>query len=197
MKIQTWTLAVGLLGITLGPVASADDGEAYDRMVKAPALTTTMKSLSMMIMASPYNGEKIEAEVWRFWWANQPGVDITEETQNLAAAQMRRQIATFRRTVLRHDIRQLYLAGINRIGTKRNLDLFLAAETKQGPVIFRVSVTLGDKSQASLHEVKTFEGWEEAREADAQIQFHPGDSVASVSYTPTRPPEITDEDQPR
>ena len=107
------------------------------------------------------------------------------------------QLGRFERAVMRHDIRRLYLAGINRIGTKRNLDLFLAADTAHGPVIFCVSVTLGNKTQAALHEVKTFEGWDEAREADAQIQFHPGDSVASVSYTPTRPPEITDEDQPR
>lgn len=190
-------VATFVLGFLAGPVAFADDGSAYDRMVKAPAMTTTMKSLSTLIMASPYNGEKVEQEVWRFWWANQPDVDIVEETQNLAAAQMRRQIAAFRKAVLRHKITRLHLTGINMVGTKRNLDLFLAAETAQGPVIFRASVTFREKGKASLHEVKTFEGWDEAREADSQIQFHPGESVYSVSYTPSRPPEITKEDQPR
>ncbi len=177
-----------IFALTWGSAAVAGESEnRYGELLTSEATAKTVKSLGMAIVALPHQHDAMTAQIERYFWTRQADVKLEESVREVEEAKLRRQLEAVETLVKKHDLRRLELAGFTPVGTLRNLDLYYAADTPQGPVVIRVSVSLLEAAPR-VFEFRLFEGWQQARSGTRQIEHKPGKAVASVTYTPPAPP---------
>jgi len=171
------------------PFAAGDEKSRYDELIKSPGPLKTIRSLGLMIMAIPNEYEKVYPQIESSWWAKQPEVKMDDAVRKQEISRLQNQLKDIITTVVKHKIRRLHFIGFSQIGTIDQLDLFYAAETPSGPVIFRASVSTINNKPARLHELTVFKGWKESRRAIAQIHHKSGKTTLTMTLQPKEKPE--------
>lgn len=175
----TTLLAIALTTLLTMP-AQSQEASRYERLIASPGTAKTVKSFGLGMLAMPDSRDILEPRFTEIWWANNPDVDMNLAQREISLAQFSAQIDAIVDAVGRHKIERLELAGWSSVGTVRNMDLYYAADTPSGPVMFRVTMAMSEGESPWLHGIEVFEGFEESREATRQIMYHPTKRVASM-----------------
>lgn len=176
--------------------AYAEEASFYDRLMSGKTVPTAVKNLALFIFVTPTQREVVDASLKPVWWANHPGLEMGDAEKKRAMGLYKTQFDALGKAVGKYKIRSMKLAGFTQIGTMRNLDLYYAADSAKGPIIFRVSVSFDKNPKPWLHEVKVYEGFKPAREAIAQIQHLPTTRVASFNANPKKKDDGADKPKP-
>ena len=180
-----------MAALALGSASVAGESQSrYGDLLKAEGTAKTVKTLAMVIVSLPHERENTMSKIEPFFWTRQADVRLADAVREVEEAKLRRQLEAVEKLVKKYDIRTLELAGFTMIGTLRNLDLYYAADTPQGPVLIRVSVSLLEAGPR-VFEFRVYEGWEQARAAAREIEHKADKEVVSVSYTPPLPAAST------
>lgn len=181
-------VTTGLVAL-LTTLAVAQTGSRYQELLAAPGTSMTVRSLGLAMLALPLERQHMEQQLMAVWWANNPQLDLGETPRELEIAKLRRQLDRVESVVRQYKLSELSLCGFTQIGTVKNIDLYYAANSNAGPILFRASVAFHDGAAgARLHEIRIYEGFEEARQAVAQISEFAAKEVATITYRPAAAP---------
>ncbi|MGB0769054.1 MAG: hypothetical protein ACPGYV_15265, partial [Phycisphaeraceae bacterium] len=86
----------------------------------------------------------------------------------------------------------LNFAGFTTLGTINSVELYYAADTMKGPVMFRMSIMFRQEAGPLLYAIDVFQGFAKVREIYQEIDFPPGENIASVSYDPEQVKDARD-----
>jgi len=164
--------------------AKAEEQTRYDQFLQSTGPAATVRTMGLFILASAHEPENVQTQIARFWWSNNPELELSEAQRDLASAAFRKQFETVKRVVQEAGFSSLSFAGFTQFGTINSVEIYYAADSATGPVVFRVSITFRDDAGPLLHDISIFRGFEQAREAIGEIQFVAGKNIASVSYDP-------------
>lgn len=183
-KLVLPVVLIGALCLA-APVKAEDQAPLpYDQLMASPGAVSTVRSFALLVLATPHQRANIETRVRSIWWASNPELELGDAEYELAMSELVTQFDDVERVAGKHKLRKLDLMGFSRVGTRRSLDLYYAADSNVGPILFRLSVSFREGQQPLLHEVKVFEGFKAARTALEQVQFFAGNRVASYAITP-------------
>ena len=173
----------GLVGGSLWDTSAWAAGEAesrYEQMLESPAHTQTIRSLALLMMSLPAERETVAPQIQQYAWFTFADAGLSESVKAVEQARLEKQLDDIEEVVADYGIREFVLTGFTEVGTVKNVDLYFAAETSNGPVVVRVSVYFKDEGPR-LFGFEVFEGWEESRAATAGILHRPGQAVVSVT----------------
>lgn len=167
-----------------GPASAQQQQSRYEELMASEGAAATVRSFAMMVLAMPLQRANIEARMRPLWWASNPELVLSDAEYELAMSDLVTQCDEVERVAGKHKLRKISLAGFSIIGTQRNLDLYYAADSNAGPILFRLSVSFMEGQMQRLHGLAVFEGFDAARDAADKIQHHSGKRVASYTITP-------------
>ena len=202
MDIRKTVLSTVLASLVLGlagPVIAEGESESrYDEVIKSKAHMDTILSLGVIMLALPHEREGIDPQVAQLAWYNHADAGLDERGKEIAAADMKLQLDTVSEVVEQHGLRRLSLIGLSYVGDLNNLDLYYAANTAYGPVIFRVSTYFDPAGPPRLFSLAVFKGWQACRNIMPRIEQRAGKKVLRVSYSgdakPTKDDEPSDDE---
>jgi len=171
-----------VLGLGEPAIAEGESVSRYEELMKSKAYTDSIRTLGLTILALPYEREDLEPQIAQYAWYNQADAGLDEADRELAASDMRCQLDAVSRVVEKYGIGIVKLIGITHVGNINNIDLYYAADTPHGPVIFRVSVYFDPADPPRLFSLAVFEGWKECRDVMPSVQHRAGDKIFGVTY---------------
>ena len=160
--------------------AAGEAAGRYAEMLESPAHTQTIRSLALLMMSLPIERETVAPQIQQYAWFTFADAGLSESVKAVEQARLDKQLDDIEEVVADYGIREFVLTGFTEVGTVKNVDLYFAAETSNGPVVVRVSVYFKDEGPR-LFGFEVFEGWEESRAATAGILHRPGQAVVSVT----------------
>jgi hypothetical protein len=175
----------GLLGmlVAISSVSAIpEETDRYAEALQSKAVSQTVQSLAMLCLALPHEKD-VHSQLDKYLWINQPHLDMSDAPRTLETAKIRGDLKSIAMFIKEHTIRELELRGITMVGVKECMDFYFACATTSGPAVIRVSVAFTAVGPW-VHEFRLFEGWEKVRSIMGQVQYHPRDKVASVTYEP-------------
>lgn len=178
------SLCIVVLLAGLSSPASAEEASRYEELMASPGAAGTVQNLALVVLAAPLRRAEVDAEMRPMWWANDPGLHLNDAERTLAMSEFKNQFDDVEKAVDRHGLLKLDFVGFSKIGTQRNLEFYYGADSKRGPIIFRLSLSFSDQGRPTLHGIRVFEGFDDARDAVAHIQHHAGKRVASYTIDP-------------
>jgi hypothetical protein len=107
---------------------------------------------------------------------------MDEGMRKIEITKLHNQLKSIAVAVGKHKIEELTFIGFSQIGSINYIDLYYAADTPSGPVIFRASVFAPGNKHHLTHEFAVFEGWKQARQAVTQIQHRAGKTTLEIIY---------------
>lgn len=177
-----------VLGLAWPAIAEGESVSHYEELMKSKAYTDSIRTLGLTILALPYEREDLEPQIAQYAWYNQVDAGQDETDRELAASDMRRQLDAVSRVVEKYGIGIVKLIGVSHVGNVNNVDLYYAANTPHGPVIFRVSAYFDPKDPPRLFSLAVFEGWKECRDVMPSVEHRAGDKIFGVTYDSDKKP---------
>lgn len=175
-------IVVAIAGLSVP--ASAEEPSRYEELMASPGAAKTVQDFALVILATPLRRGQIEAQMRPVWWANHPNINMNDADRTLAMSEFVNQFDEVERVVGGHQLRKLDLIGFSKVGTQRNLELYYAADSKRGPILFRLSLSFNEEGQPTLHGIGVFVGFDAVRDEVVHLQHHAGKRVASYTIDP-------------
>jgi hypothetical protein len=170
----TKPLAIFLLILTGPAVAQEEDQDPYRLLMSQPAISKFVQTFGSMVLSLPDDAEKIRPAIVRIWWASNAATDLTDEQRAESFELFGNQYENLVAATDTHVVTHLEIAGFAKIGSTRNLDIFYAGDSDQGPVMYRLSVSFRDQTNPWIYGIEVYSGFEDIREASKAIKISSG-----------------------